>query len=114
MTNTDRTIVEWMGKCWHTFPEIYDLYDHCLKCGVRRLGSPNFSPTTDPSDFLELMRYVKGRRDYSRFLLYCCSKITIIPGLLAYDDYQLVDIFTDPPKFCEAVADYFCEGWREK
>jgi hypothetical protein len=97
MPNVDKSIAEWMGRP-HQWGGKY---------------ITTFSPDTNPSDFDELMKYVKGRDGWEwwKFI----EDIGSWQGGCEWlTPYAMADILTDRPKFCEAVADYFVKGWREK
>jgi hypothetical protein len=127
MPNVNKVLSEWMGKCDHELSiEKLVLIDNqvapsqlCEKCNKHFLfHKADFSPSTNSSDFFELLEYVNDHDnsyEFDNFLYYKWSEHLALCGngtqpLLSW--YR--QLITDRPKFCEAVADYFIPDWRTK
>lgn len=104
--NIDRAITEWMGKCWH-YPKLRSGMSTCI-CGYSKNSVPmmslhfiNFRPSQDWYNYGEVLTYLKGHEKWEKF-----EKLA--------REYNFWTSLLDPLKGCEAIADYYCEGWREK
>lgn len=90
----NKEVAERLGLCFHRWdvPTLQGQLYHCLICGIiaEHIWHPDF--VAHP---VELLRLMRGRKDYGKFVVWLCAKKTVAEHSIFNGAFTILDYTLD-------------------